>query len=70
MKAIQTITLDSKEYVILPKEEYVKLSRGAVPLGSIDAITHANASIAANLKLARETSGLTPERSPGFFSSC
>lgn len=62
MKAIQIIMLDSKEYVILPKAEYVKLSKGAVPPDSIDAIAHADASIGTNLKLAREASGLTQEQ--------
>ena len=61
MKALQTITLGGKEYVILPKTEYVRLRKGAVPPGTVDAIAHAEASIGANLKRAREASGLTQE---------
>jgi ribosome-binding protein aMBF1 (putative translation factor) len=62
MKALQTITLGGKEYVILPKTEYVRLRKGAVPPGTVDAIAHAEASIGANLKRAREASGLTQEQ--------
>jgi DNA-binding XRE family transcriptional regulator len=51
MKAAQTIVLDDKEYVILPKADYLRLTA--------DAFAHAGATIGATLKRAREAAGLT-----------
>ncbi len=64
MKAVQEITLDGKEYVILPKAEYLRLRKGeagapAGSVGAVDAVAHADEVIAANLKRAREAAGLT-----------
>ena len=53
-----TIVIDGKPYVVIPQAEYDRL-RGEIPAGSVDAIEYAQKSIAADLKLARETADLT-----------
>ena len=58
-KEIQTIKLGRIEYVVLPKAEYLRL-RG-LPPGTVDAVDFADRTIAANLKRARESAGLTQE---------
>jgi ribosome-binding protein aMBF1 (putative translation factor) len=82
MKAVQTIVIENKEYVILPKADYLRLSErqdafpGETPAivpapttpqrgreaATVDAIAYANATLAANLRRARETAGLTQEQ--------
>lgn len=62
MKTPQIITLEGKEYVILPKDEYLTLREATVPFGTVDAVAHADESIGVNLKRAREASGLTQEQ--------
>jgi ribosome-binding protein aMBF1 (putative translation factor) len=65
MKAVQMVVLGGKEYVILPKADYLRLnkSRSAVrPGGGVDALAHADATIGANLKRAREAAALTQEQ--------
>jgi ribosome-binding protein aMBF1 (putative translation factor) len=60
MNHAQTIKLGSKEYVILPKGEYLRLRDIAgVPAGSVDAVEYARASIGGTLRAAREHAGLT-----------
>jgi hypothetical protein len=60
MTHAQTIKLGKNEYVILPKNEYLRLRDIAgVPAGSVDAVEYARASIGATLKAAREHAGLT-----------
>jgi len=60
MTDIQTIKLGSKEYVVLPRAEYVKLQKLAgVPIGSVEGIQYARNSIGETLKQAREHAGLT-----------
>lgn len=63
MPAVQTVLLEGKEYVVLPKAEYLRLadSGAPVPYGSVDAIHHAEAEISGNLRRAREAAGLTQE---------
>jgi ribosome-binding protein aMBF1 (putative translation factor) len=53
------LKLDGKEYVILPKAEYLRLRRGDTPPRTVDAIEYASASIGGALRAARETKGLT-----------
>ena len=60
MTHAQTVKLGRNEYVILPKEEYLRLRDSAgAPAGSVDAVEYARASIGATLKSAREHAGLT-----------
>jgi hypothetical protein len=60
MTHAQTIKLGKTEYIILPKNEYLRLRDIAgVPSGSVDAVEYARASIGATLKAAREHAGLT-----------
>ncbi len=60
MTDIQTIKLGNKEYVLLPRADYLKLQELAgVPTGSVDAIQYARGSIGETLKQAREHAGLT-----------
>jgi hypothetical protein len=53
------LTLGGETYVILPKAEYLRLRGGEVPSGTVDAIDYARASIAADLRAAREQGGFT-----------
>jgi ribosome-binding protein aMBF1 (putative translation factor) len=64
MKTAQTILLEGTEYVILPKAEYLRLRdrKETVPAGAVDAVAHADASLRANLRRAREAAGLTQEQ--------
>jgi ribosome-binding protein aMBF1 (putative translation factor) len=56
----QTIKLGKTEYVILPKAEYLNLQALAgIPAGSVDAVEFARASLARDLRSAREQAGLT-----------
>jgi ribosome-binding protein aMBF1 (putative translation factor) len=55
---LNIIEIAGAEYVVIPKKEYDKL-RGQIPEGSADAIAYANASIASDLKAAREAGELT-----------
>jgi hypothetical protein len=60
MTRAQTIKLGKKEYVILPKGEYLRLRDIAgAPTGSVDAVEYARASMGTTLKAAREHAGLT-----------
>jgi ribosome-binding protein aMBF1 (putative translation factor) len=60
MSQAQTIKIGKTEYVIVPKAEYLRLQNLAgVPIGSVDAVEYARASIGATLKAAREHAGLT-----------
>lgn len=60
MKTI-TFTLEKREYVILPKEEYQALTRATPARGAkvANAVTYAAKSIARDLYLARKSAGLT-----------
>jgi ribosome-binding protein aMBF1 (putative translation factor) len=53
------LKLDGKEYVILPKAEYLRLRSGDIPPKTADAVEYARASIGDALKAAREHAGLT-----------
>lgn len=63
----QTITLDGKKYVVIPREEYERLSRAAKlpPLpepdaeGNYPAVEYARALLARKLILRREALGLS-----------
>jgi ribosome-binding protein aMBF1 (putative translation factor) len=55
MSNVQSITLGGQDYVVLPRREYERLTGG----GNVDALAFAGATIAANLRLARETAGLS-----------
>lgn len=60
MTHAQTIKLGKTEYVILPKAEYLRLQQSAgVPVGSVDAVEYARASIGATLRAAREEAKLS-----------
>jgi ribosome-binding protein aMBF1 (putative translation factor) len=56
-----TFTLEKREYVILPKEEYQALTRAApAKAGRVtNAVTYAARSLARDLRLARKSAGLT-----------
>ena len=57
-----TVRLGNAEYVILPKEEYDRLRRARrLPVGTVDAVDHARATIGRGLRAAREHAGLTQE---------
>jgi DNA-binding transcriptional regulator YiaG len=53
-----SITIEGKKYVVITQDEYDRL-RGESPAGAVDAIAFAQKSIAADLKVARETAGLS-----------
>lgn len=56
----QTIRLGDKEYVVVPKDEYLKLRQQAgVPAGSVDAHSYIRASLGGSLRKAREHANLT-----------
>jgi transcriptional regulator with XRE-family HTH domain len=60
MTQIQTIKLGNKEYVVVPRAEYLKLQELAgVLAGSVDAVVYARASMGETLKQAREQAQLT-----------
>lgn len=60
MRGAQTVKLGRKEYVIIPKAEYLRLQNTAgVPAGSVGAAGFARASIGVTLRAAREHAGLT-----------
>jgi len=54
------VTLGNREYVILPRDEYERLA--GIPAGSVDAVEYATASIARDLRAAREHAGLSQEQ--------
>ena len=60
-RSIVELELDGKEYVIVPKADYLRLRRGDTPPNTVDAIEFARDSIAADLRAAREKSGLTQD---------
>jgi len=51
------VTLGNRDYVILPRDEYERLA--GIPAGSVDAVEYATASIARDLRAAREHAGLS-----------
>ena len=53
----QTIVLGGAEYVVLPKAQYLRLLRAAP--GTVDAVKHADTTLGANLRKARERAGMT-----------
>jgi ribosome-binding protein aMBF1 (putative translation factor) len=59
MNKTTEVKLDGKEYVILPKAEYLKLRKGDTPPRTVDAIDFARASIGADLRAAREAAEMT-----------
>lgn len=52
------ISLDGKDYVILPKNEYYRLL-GKAPPDAVDALEFATRVVADDVKAAREAAGLT-----------
>ncbi len=60
MSNVQVITLSNRQYVLVPRAEFVKLQRRAgVQAVGVDAIEHARESIAAALVRARAHAKLT-----------
>jgi ribosome-binding protein aMBF1 (putative translation factor) len=53
-----TLTIDGKEYVVIPRAEYVKLV-GKDLEGAVDAASYARRSLGKSLRAAREVAGLT-----------
>jgi len=52
------LTIEGKEYVAIPVEEYRKFRRGKVS-AQVDGIAWAHATLGENLRKAREAAGLT-----------
>jgi ribosome-binding protein aMBF1 (putative translation factor) len=60
--SIAAIQLDGKEYVLLPKAEYLRLLRKAGPAaGSVDAEPYMASGIATNLRKARRAAAMTQQ---------
>lgn len=59
MTAPAILQIDGKDYVVLPKADYVRLTNAAGPDGLQDAHAFVRASIAADLRKAREQAGLS-----------
>jgi len=57
MGVVGSFKIGSKEYVVVPRAEYLRM--GGIPEGSVDAVEFANAAIAADLRAAREKAGLS-----------
>jgi DNA-binding XRE family transcriptional regulator len=55
------LRLDGKDYVILPKADYLKLRKGDTSPRTVDAIEFARASIGADLRAAREAAEMTQD---------
>ncbi|MGA7123376.1 MAG: helix-turn-helix transcriptional regulator [Polyangiaceae bacterium] len=53
-----TLTIDGADYVVIPRAEYLK-QIGAVPKGSVEALSFVRSSVAEGLRAAREKAGLT-----------
>lgn len=58
MTDLNIVNVEGKEYVLIPKAEYDALV-GTVPSGAVDAVAFATKSIAADLRKARKSAGLT-----------
>ena len=58
---ITTIKLGGTEYVILPKNEYLRLrdASGDLPPGTVDALDYTRVALGARLREARRHAGLT-----------
>jgi DNA-binding XRE family transcriptional regulator len=53
------ITVRGVEFVVIPKAEYLRMQSGKLPIGSVEAHAFVRQSIAADLRSARESAGLT-----------
>lgn len=53
---VGSLTIAGVEYVVIPKADYL---RGPLPPGTVDAVAYARASLAADLKAAREKAGIS-----------
>ena len=58
-QSVGTLTVGGVEYVVIPKAEYLRMRDSGVPADAVDAHGFVRGSIAADLRAARETAGLT-----------
>jgi ribosome-binding protein aMBF1 (putative translation factor) len=54
-----TVTIDGKEYVALPRADYLRLVGGKDLEGAVDAVEYTRRSLGRTLRAAREAAGLT-----------
>ncbi len=57
-----TLTIDGKEYVGIPRADYLRMVGGKDLDGAVDAVTFGRRSLGNTLRAAREAAGLTQEQ--------
>jgi hypothetical protein len=57
MAVVGTFKIGKKEYVVIPRADYLRM--GGIAEGSVDAVEFANASLASDMRAARDAAGLS-----------
>ncbi len=58
-RARVTVTINGKEYVAIPRADYLRMVGGKDLEGAVDAVEYGRKSLGRSLRAARETAGLT-----------
>lgn len=56
-----TVTINGKEYVAIPRADYLRMVGGKDLHGAVDAVEYTRQSLGKTLRSARETAGLTQD---------
>jgi ribosome-binding protein aMBF1 (putative translation factor) len=56
-----TVTINGKEYVAIPRADYLRMVGGKDLQGAVDAVEYTRRSLGKTLRNARETAGLTQD---------